>query len=274
MVPALGADLDAGVLAEGERARLADQLVADVVAELAGDEALHVDQHAVGGLHHHHLGVLEALGGERGGAGLEHGGGDDLLAEQPAGDVDVVDHRVGDHHVAGEPGRDVGVAVAAVEQQRPADPAGVGGRLQGPEAVVVAAHEPDLDQPPRPGRLGLQHPQAGVDRRGQRLLAQHRLVGGQAGQGELLVGEAGRGDQHGLHPVVGDQLVAVGVGAGPDLLGHLLGPLDEHVGDGHHLGVRDAAGQPLNVVPAHLAGTDEADPQGHCASLPTPSLRR
>jgi hypothetical protein len=184
-----------------------------------------------------------------------------------------VDHRVGDHHLAGEPRRDVGVAVAAVQQQGSAHLAGLHLGLHPPEAVVVAAHEADLDQPPRLGRLGLQHPQAGVDGRGQRLLAEHGLVPVQAGQGELLVGLAGRGDQHGVHLVVSDQLVAVGIGAGPDPLGHLPGPIDEDVGDGDHLGVGDA-GQPLHVVPAHLAGADDPDPQRHRASLPTPSCRR
>src|SRR4029453_4812668 len=57
------------------------------------------------------------------------------------------------------------------------------------------------------------------------------------GRGETPWGEAGGGEQHGLHLVVADQLVAVGVDAGPDPLADLLGPLDVDVGDGHHLGV-------------------------------------
>jgi hypothetical protein len=190
----------------------------------------------------------------------------DLLAEEEAGDVHLVHHRVGDHHLAGEVRGDRGVAVRAVHDQRLTDLPGRDQRSQLRVLRVEPAHEPDLDQAPtRALGVGVLGPDDGERARGvhgERLLAQHGLAVLDAGQHLVLVELAGGGDDHGVDLRVGDRGQRVGDhAAARHAGGDRVGLLGEGVAHHHHAGAGDPAVQAGDVVGAHHPDAEDGDPQ-------------
>ena len=162
-----------------------------------------------------------------------------------------------------KPGGTARVAMGAVHEQQLADLALLRLALDRGVAGVEAAHEADLDELTPERGLGLDDAQARRRRGGERLLAQHRLLPCQAGEHELLVGVVRGGDHDGVHAVVGDQLVRVGVHS-RRLAGRRAGARGVRVGHRDDLGTLDLAAEPAHVRGAHHAGADDADPQaGH-----------
>ena len=159
------------LVGQAHGAPLGDRLAADVVAELAVDEDLVVDPHARGAGEDEHERVLQVREAQRGLLGSVDPGRDELLAEQPAHRVDLVDRGVVDRHVPGVVLGDRRVAVGAVDHERLAERTGVEQVLHLAVAGVEAAHEADRDQATAGGLLGLHDPQRGGGRGGQRLLA-------------------------------------------------------------------------------------------------------
>jgi hypothetical protein len=156
-----------------------------------------------------------------------------------------------------------------VHHQRGADLAAL---QRGPERVVarvVPAHEPDLDQPPAAGHLGVDDPLARLRGRGQRFLAEHRLARLDRGQHVLLVGRPPRGDQDRVDLRVGDQVPAGRVHrhAG-QARGDLLGADRIHVGDRHDHAPGQDLGDPAYVVLADHSDADDADADRHHRSPP------
>src|SRR5207244_6568158 len=90
---------DFTAVAQRYRARFRDDLTADVVAVPTVDEDLDINDHTVGHLQDHDQWVLEIRIPQRRPARLEDRGGADLLVEEPANQVDLVDGGVADHHV-------------------------------------------------------------------------------------------------------------------------------------------------------------------------------
>ena len=161
--------------------------------------------------------------------------------------------------------------MGAVHHQRRADDAAGHGLLQGAVGAVVAAHEADLDQPLAVRHLGLEDAQAGLLRGRQRLLAEDRLSGRDAGEHIFLVGRAPGGDDDRVDPVVADQLLARREGAGTGQLRATpaRGPID--VGDRDDRGPRQHLGQAADVVLADHADADHADLQHFRSLHVTPS---
>ena len=267
-----------GYLADvGQRdgAGLADDLAADVVAVPGADEELVVDERAAGHLQHQDQRILQALGGVAAAARRQHAGRHDLLAEQPADDVDLVHGRVADDHVGGEAVvRHRGVAVRAVHQQRRAEAAVLQRGLHGPVAGVVTAHEADLDQP-APGRhLGVHDPLAGGAGRRERLLAEHRLARGDRRDDLFLVGRAPGRDQHRVDVAVRDQVLGGGVSnRARQARRDLPGARRVDVVDGRDRPAGEHLGDPADVVLADHPHSDDADADAHgysCSPMPTP----
>ena len=200
--------------------------------------------------------------------GREHPGGDDLVVEQEAGDVDVVHARVVDDHVAGVVRRHGRVAVPRVEHQRRADLAAVDRRLHGPVALVVAAHEPDHDVPLAARDLRVEDALARLAGGGQRLLAEHLLARRDGGEHVLLVRGSPGGDDDRVHLGVVDELLP-----GLQRLGRRqvrrdrLGPVEVHVRHRGDTRARDDVRDSPDVVLPDHAHADDADVEGHGKSF-------
>ena len=260
--PAARCDLahQADVESDHRAALLGHHFGAYLVGHTGGDEQLDVDVLTGRGPHDRDLGIGEPLrctGVRRRFDDLDRG---DLLVEQEAGDIDLVHQRIPHHHGAVERRGDGGIAVRAVQHQRPAELAAVEECLQLGVLVVEPAHEPDLDQPLAEFGLPLDHGERGLHVGGQRLLAEHRLAVLQAGQQLLLVGRPGGGQHHGVDVGIGDGVQRVADRACTrhrcgDLFG-LLGQVVVHHDDA---GVADTAGDPGDVVGAHHADTEHGN---------------
>ena len=92
------------------------------------------------------IGSDTPAGALAGRAAAHHADRGDLLAEQEARGVGLVDDRVADHELGVEELRDRGVAVGAVQHQGRAELVAGDHLLQRGVLVVEAAHEADLDQ--------------------------------------------------------------------------------------------------------------------------------
>ena len=188
----------------------------------------------------------------------------DLLVQQPAHQVDLVHGGVVDRHVAGIVPGHRRVAVGAVHHQRCTDGAAGERRLQRAVGSIVATHEADLDQAPAELHLGLEDAQAGILRGRQRLLAEHRLAGGDAGQHIFLVRTAPRGDDDGIDRLVGDQLLPGGKGlCTRQAVGHGLGPGGVDVGHRDHGAARQHLGQASDMILPDHADADDTHIHGH-----------
>ena len=161
-------------------------------------------------------------------------------------------------------GRHRRVAVPGVVQQRGADLPVVQRGLHRAVGVVVAAHEPDHDQPLARGDLGVEDALARLPGGGERLLAEHLLARLDAGQHVLLVGGAPRGDDDRVDLGVRDQLLA-GLqrlrGGQPG--GHRLRPVDVHVRHRGDPRARQHVREPADVVLADHSDADDADVECH-----------
>ena len=188
--------------------------------------------------------------------------------EQESGDVDVVHAGVDDDAVGSDAGRNRGIAVRRVEHQRGTDVTAIQGFLHCPVPVVVAAHEPDHDQPAASGHLGVQDPFAGLPGGRQRLLAEHLLARRDTGQHVLLMGRSPGGNDDRVNPGIGDEVL-------PGLM-HLhsgqpldrgLRPIQIHVGDRGDPRPRQHIGESADVVLPDHPGADDADVHSHVNSL-------
>ena len=116
--------------------------------------------------------------------------------------------------------------------------------------------------------LGLDDLPGGLGIRGERLLAEDRDVLGDRLEQDVLVQEAGGGDQHGVDVAVVEGLLGVGEGDGAgDAFDGGLRTGEVDVDDGGNFGAVDAGAEPLDVVRAHAAGADDGDAEGfsHCS---------
>ena len=161
-----------------------------------------------------------------------------------------------------------GIAVRRVEHQRGTDITAIQGFLHCPVPVVVAAHEPDHDQPAAGGHLGVQDPFAGLPGGRQRLLAEHLLARRDTGQHVLLMGRSPGGNDDRVNPGIGDEVL-------PGLM-HLhsgqpldrgLRPIQIHVGDRGDPRPRQHIGESADVVLPDHPGADDADVHSHVNSL-------
>jgi hypothetical protein len=117
-----------------------------VVDVLAVDEQL--DHRNSTGIcfHQHQQRILQLFGGKRASPRKDDRDGRDLLAEQPAHAVDLMDKRVGQNHLGCEGRGHADVPVAAVQEECFADVPLVQCRLDLAIAGVVPAHEADLNR--------------------------------------------------------------------------------------------------------------------------------
>ena len=83
-----------------------------------------------------------------------------FVGEQPTGGIDLMDDGVGEEHFASEQWRGLSIAMDAMGQQDVAYGAVVNGPLDAQVALVVAAHEPNLDKVGSRGRFSLHYLQA------------------------------------------------------------------------------------------------------------------
>ncbi len=128
---------------------------------------------------------------------------------------------------------------------------------------VEAAHEADLDALVAQLFLGLDDLPGGLGVRGERLLAEDRDVLGDRLEQDVLVQEAGGGDQHGVDVAVVEGLLGVGQGDGArDAFDGGLRPGEVDVDDGGNFRAVDAGVEPLDVVCAHTAGADDSYAEG------------
>ncbi len=184
----------------------------------------------------------------------------DLLVEQEAGDVDLVNKRVSHHHCAVERRRHGGVAVSAVQQQRLTELTAVDQGLQLGVLVVEPAHEADLDQLLAEFDLPFDHRERGLHVGGQRLLAEHRLAVLQTGEQLLLVRRTRRCEHHRVDVGIGDGVQRVADRAGTrHRRGDLLGLLGQIVVDDGDTGIADAVRDSGDVVGAHHADAEDGD---------------
>src|SRR5262245_42834240 len=133
------------------RAVRADELAADVVAVLAVREELDGGKDPALGRERRELRILELRGRLRRPLRRDDLDRDDLLAEEPARRVDLMDDRVGHRHEARERLGNRWVAMDVVEDQRLADRAAVERCLDLEVPRVQPTHEAD-DHEPAPGR--------------------------------------------------------------------------------------------------------------------------
>ena len=248
----------ADVQSDHGAALLGHHLGAHLVGHAGGDEQLDVDVLAGLGPHDRDLRIGKPLGCSGIRRGLDDLDRGDLLVEQEARDVDLVDQRIPHHHRAVEDRRDGRVAVRAVHHQRLAELTAVDQCLQLGVLVVEPAHEPDLDQLLAEFGLPLDHGERGFHVGGQRLLAQHRLAVLQAGQQLLLVRRTRRGQHDGVDVGIGDGVQRVADRAAPGTdRGDLLGLLGEVVVDHDDPGACDRFGDAGDVVGAHHADAED-----------------
>lgn len=123
---------------------------------------------------------------------------DKLVVEYESGSVDLV-HRARERDELGlEIMRRCRDAMDAMEKQGRAEPLSVDGRLHIEIALVEAAHEADLEEPPTRAHLGFDQAQAVSGRHRQWFFAEHRLSELHARHAEIEMGFIGRCDQYGV----------------------------------------------------------------------------
>ncbi len=250
------------MVARDQHAAGAERLDALVIA-IDGAEA-RVDMHQGSARHgqHHHGGVRVAV---RVGLLIEHhrGLGEDLdriFLGEPAGDVEVVDHRVVEDpvghlsHIVRR--RDLRIAAGDDRHLEPPDFAGGDGIAECPVARIEAPVEAD-----REGHLGLRQDAGSAVDLGEveidRLLAEDRLAGAGRAADQLGMGMGGGADHHRAQLTVGQCLLQA-----DDRRAMLVG---QHIGGDRieidhvfepRLGMgRDVAGMDLSDE----AGADEAE---------------
>ena len=98
-----------------------------------------------------------------------------------------------------------------------------------------------------------------VERRRQRLLGQHVLIGRQGGKDDRRMGEIGRRDRDDVEPVMRDEILESSIGGlRAGLRPHLFRAIHGDVADRDDLGLRQDA-EDMRVIGAPEAGADNSD---------------
>ena len=151
-------------------------LALDVVVILVIYEGFNVDADAGLGGQDHDLRVVQVLRTVVSGLAVANLSGCVVIAEQPAQNVNFVNHRVLNRHGVIPVIRNGRVAVCTVQQECFAVLAAVNGRLELLVALVIAAHEANLNQLLAGLDLRLYDALAGIGFGSQRLFAEHILA--------------------------------------------------------------------------------------------------
>ena len=260
------ADVDPLLVAQPHRGGLQHELALDGVGVLQVDVDLVVDAHAGLGVHDDDDRVDEVVEAVSGRLGALHTHLDDLLTQEPAHRVDLVDRRVVDGHARGVGLRHGGVAVTVVDQEGLAVLAVVENLFHLVVGGVETAHEAHGDELLAGLLLGLHDGDAVLGGGGQWLLAQDVLAGldGLDDVGGVDLAEGG--DEDGVDVRVVDELIGAVVGLGAvGLRGRDRG-LVVDVGHGDDFAARQVIGNAGQVRAAHAAGADESDAYSHDVS--------
>src|SRR5215203_7369646 len=155
----------------------------------------------------------------------------------------------------------IGVSVRPFEQNGLADCSRLYGALYVEVLRIITPHEPDLDHFSIQLDLDVDDPTRILDGRGQRFLAEDRLLVLQALHDQPGVGIVRRRDNDGVYAVLLDQrlLILEDHDIRTTLSGQLLGPRAVQVHYTPHLGARDRGTQGLGVAGAHAARPDHAN---------------
>ncbi len=266
--------LQAGGFTDAGDSGIEDGLGGHLIAELHADVHLEIDERAIGQLHEYEDRLLEAFGREPIAASVLDLEAADGGIGQPGYDVEFVDDGVVDERLLHVGVRDRRVAMGAAEHEQLTGLLRVDELAQLPVFGIETTHEPDLDEVAAGGLLGFEDPPRGVRVRGQRLLAQDRETGLEAGQQHGFVEEPGGRDED---PVDHSGLESVFDAGAADGSGGVLQRRGEPgligVDDGGDRGPADRRGDAFDVVCAHHSGTDDADAEifgrvchGHCLS--------
>ena len=122
------------------------------------------------------------------GARKAHLHGNIVVIQQPAQYIQLVNQGVGDRHVGDVILTYRLVAVRAAQHQRRADIAVIDHFFQRQIAFVIRTHKSDLHQAATGFHFRINDAAAAFRAHRQRLLAEHRLPGGDGGQRVLFVG--------------------------------------------------------------------------------------
>ena len=267
-VPALLADRDRRIRRERDRATLAHEFCPDVVAILRVEEGLDVHHSAALRFQYRELRLARRRVAR--GAGADHRGGGEIVVEQIAGHIDVVDGRVGDDELGGHVMRRHRIAVHAMQEERGAQRAVRDAPPHRAVAGIEAAHVANLDEAPAAADLGGDDGQALLQRVGKRLLAQDGFPLLQAGDHERSMRLVRRGNDDGFDGGIGDEPGSgVEHAARTAVAGHPLGAFAVGVLDRHEFGAGDAVVQDAGVVGSHDPRPDDTYFDAH---QPCPSL--
>ena len=154
------------------------------------DRDLDVDERTARHVQQHEMRVAQ-LATLPGAAGQPHFDPDDLVRQEPARNIRVMDERVVERHFRGvEPLGHGRVAVHRMVHQRRADRSAIDHRLQPAIVGIEATHEADLHQATSEGYFGRHDLEGRCFGRHHRLLAEDGLADGDALQQLLLVRRA------------------------------------------------------------------------------------
>ena len=254
----VGADHCVCRLGQVDAALLADDLAADVIAVAAIYEGFYINAHAGFGGQIHDLRVAQLAFRVAGGLGEYDLGSLVVFTEQPAQNVDFVDHGVLNRHRSGKT-RCVIVAVYAVQHERQAVLAGIDSFLELIVARVIAAHEADLNQLLAGGHLSLYDALAGIRLGCQRLFAEYILAGLDCRHDVLLVKRIERGNNNGVDFVRSDHLLAALPSLDGVLLGNRLAEINICVRAADYLCTLQGVVDTLNVRAADCARAYQTD---------------
>ena len=173
---------------QADGALLANQLAQDLIAVVAVAGNLNVDQYAGVRLHKYQLRVLAGAFCEAGSAGEANSNFVQVLTQQPAADVDLVDGNVGNVLLGGVVLRMAAGTADAVRHQRSTQLTGVEDLLHLDVVRVKAAHEADREALAAVLGNCLLDLLAVLDGLSQRLLTEDMLLGLAGCQTRCLVG--------------------------------------------------------------------------------------
>ena len=184
-----------------------------------------------------------------------------ILAEQPAQNVDLMNHRVLNRHGVVPVVRNGRVTVCTVQQQRFAVLSAVDSSLQLLVALVIAAHEADLNQLFAGLHLGLDDALAGVRLGRERLLAEYVLAGRDGRQNVFLVIRVSRGAHNRVNLGVIDHINRVFKALDAVLLGNRKAESARRVGAGDDLAALQGVVDALDMAAADAAGAYKTNSQ-------------
>ena len=173
--------------------------------------------------------------------------------------IDLMDGRIMDSHGRRIAVRYFRIAVRAVQQQRRAVLTGIEGSLDLVVALVVAAHEAELDQVFAGFDFCIDDFEAILSRRAKRFLAEDALASLDGHKQCFFVGKARRDDEDGIDGRIVDEvgfaLVLLAVRAGDSST--LLDECVHHIRNGDNLCTLRAIRQTINVASAHTTATND-----------------